>query len=285
VAAGDVTGDGVPDLIVGAGPGGQPVVNVYDGISGGFLYSFLAFEPSFAGGVTVSSADFDKDGFADIILGTGIGGGPHVVVVSGRDQHQILSVFVYEDSFRGGVNVSEGDFNGDGVPDLVTSTQAGGGPRVVVLSGVDLSQLASFYVFDPADRAGFFVTTGDVTGDGVPDVIAGSGSGDPAIVSVFSGVNFGLVTTFFLNDPFDATATFANVPFDTGVRVATADATGDGIPEIVTAKGPGSPPTVRFFQFAGINPATNALQTNLTEVKRIEAFDPSYGGGVFVGGG
>src|SRR5262249_34986731 len=129
------------------------------------------------------------------------------------------------------------------------------------------------------------VTTGDVTGDGVPDIIVGSGAGDPAVAEVFSGVNFGLVTAFFLNDPFDPSATMPATPVDTGVRVATADATGDGIPEIVTAKGPGSTPTLRFFQIASINPSTNALQTNLAEVKRIDAFDPSYGGGVFVGGG
>jgi hypothetical protein len=285
VAAGDVNGDGVPDVIVGAGPGGAPFVNVYDGVTGSLLYGFLAFEPTFSGGVTVSAADFNKDGFADIVLGTGVGGGPHVVVVDGRDQQQLLSVFVYEPTFRGGVNVAVGDFNGDGIPDLVTSTQAGGGPRVVIFDGSNLTQIASFFVFDPADRAGFSVAVGDVNGDGVPDVVVGSGAGDPAEVRVFSGVGFGLVADLFLNDPFDPTATAPIIPNDVGVRVATADATGDGTPEIVTAKGPGSVPTLRFFQLAGVNPATNALTTGPTEVKDLNVFDPSYGGGVFVGGG
>jgi hypothetical protein len=166
----------------------------------------------------------------------------------------------------------------------VTSTQAGGGPRVVIFDGANLTQIASFFVFDPADRAGFSVAVGDVTGDGVPDVIVGSGAGDPAEVRVFSGNGFGLANDFFLNDPFDPTATFPIIPNDVGVRVATADATGDGIPEIVTAKGPGSVPTLRFFQVAGRNPATNALTTTVSEVKDLNVFFPGYGGGVFVGG-
>jgi hypothetical protein len=114
-------------------------------------------------------------------------------------------------------------------------------------------------------------------------VIVGSGAGDPAEVRVFSGVGFTQVSDFFLNDPFDPMATVPTIPFDVGVRVAAVDVTGDGIPEIVTAKGPGSVPTLRAFQLAGVNPATNALTTALTEVKDINVFNPSYGGGVFVG--
>ena len=285
VAAGDVNGDGVADTIVGAGPGGAPLVEVFDGVTGSMLYSFLAFEDTFTGGVTVSAADFNRDGFADVVLGTGVGGGPRVVIVDGRDQQFLMSVFVYEASFRGGVSVATADFTGDGVPDLVTSTKAGGGPRVVVVDGATLGELASFFVFDESDRSGFNVTTGDVNGDGVPDVIVGSGPGTPGRVRVFSGNGFTQIAEFFLNDPFDPTATFSYIPFDVGVRVAAVDATGDGIPEIVTAKGPGSPPTLRFFQLAGRNPATNALVTGLTEVKQFDVFDPFYSGGIFVGGG
>src|SRR5262245_45762295 len=53
VAVGDVNGDGVPDIVTGAGPGGSPAVKVFDGATGAAIRSFLAFAPVFGGGVYV----------------------------------------------------------------------------------------------------------------------------------------------------------------------------------------------------------------------------------------
>src|SRR5690242_1520160 len=58
VALGDVNGDGVPDAIVGPGPGGPALVRVYDGTSlespsQTLLTTFSPFDPGFTGGVFV----------------------------------------------------------------------------------------------------------------------------------------------------------------------------------------------------------------------------------------
>src|SRR5207247_9164123 len=102
VASGDVNGDGIADLIVGAGPGGGPRVAVFNGLDGSLMYDFFGYESSFRGGVYVSSADFNGDGHADIVLGTGLGGGPRVRVLSGVDLAPIRAVFVFESPSRGG---------------------------------------------------------------------------------------------------------------------------------------------------------------------------------------
>ena len=44
VALGDVTGDGEPDIVVGAGPGGGPHVRVFDGVTGADVRSFFAYQ-------------------------------------------------------------------------------------------------------------------------------------------------------------------------------------------------------------------------------------------------
>ncbi|WP_171475860.1 FG-GAP-like repeat-containing protein [Frigoriglobus tundricola] len=53
VAAGDVTGDGRADLVVGAGPGAGPAVAEYSGTDLTLLDAFFAYDPRFTGGVCV----------------------------------------------------------------------------------------------------------------------------------------------------------------------------------------------------------------------------------------
>jgi hypothetical protein len=57
VAACDLNGDGVPDIVTGVGPGGGPQVRAFDGVTGaplpGLLGSFFVYSPTFLGGVDV----------------------------------------------------------------------------------------------------------------------------------------------------------------------------------------------------------------------------------------
>ncbi len=164
VAVGDVDGDGRREIVSGAGDSGGPMVRVFDisvdPATGAYLgvaprAGFMAYEASFRGGVFVATGDVDADGADEIILGTGIGGGPRVRVVRGTPDHsEVLGFFAYEDSARNGVHVAAGDLNGDGRAEIVTGTGPGSGPRIRVFSGADGSELASFFAFDESFRGG-----------------------------------------------------------------------------------------------------------------------------------
>jgi uncharacterized protein YkwD len=177
VAVGDVNGDGYADIITGADAGGGPHVEVFDGATGSLIRSFFAYAPTFRGGVRVAAGDVNGDGYADIITGAGPGGGPHVEVFDGATGSVLDSFYAYAPTFSGGVYVSAGDVNGDGLADIVTGAGAGGGPHVRAFSGNDLSLLADFFASTPTFTSGIHVRAMDLTGDGRADIVTATGPG------------------------------------------------------------------------------------------------------------
>lgn len=194
VAAGDVDGDGVDEVIVAAGPGGPPLVRVmrFDATGAflGDLASFMAYAPAFTGGVWVAAGDVDGDGLADIITGADAGGGPHVRAFSlAGGLHEVLGFYAFAPAFAGGVRVAAGDVDGSGRASMILGAGPGGGPHVRVLkwTGAALVELASFMAYDPRFPGGVHVAAGDVDGDTLADVITGAGAGGGPHVRVFTG--------------------------------------------------------------------------------------------------
>ena len=147
-AAGDVNGDGTPDLVVAAGFGGGPRVAVFDGrtVTGGtparLVGDFFVFEPELRNGVYVAAGDIDGDGFAEVIAGGGPGGGPRVFALSGQAllsgaAVQVANFFAGDPETRGGIRVTTKDLDADAKADIVTGTGPGGGARVTVYIGAE----------------------------------------------------------------------------------------------------------------------------------------------------
>jgi len=285
VALGDVDGDGVPDIITGAGPTGGPHVEVFSGKDFALLASFYAYNPAFTGGVYVAAGDVNGDGRADIITGAGAGGGPHVEVFSGADLSMLASFFAYGPSFTGGVRVAAGDINGDGHADIITGAGPGGGPHVEVFSGADLSMLASFLVDDRDFTGGVFVASGDFDDDGYADIVTGTGAGAGPVVQIWSGarLTFPNARPFEFDGPFMGGFYAYDRAFTGGVEVGAVDVNGDGHPEIITGAGPGGGPHVEVFRFASFQRLAHRPEISFSVLSSFYGFDPIFTGGVFVG--
>ncbi len=265
VAMGDVNGDGTPDIITAAGPGGGPHIKVYDGNNLNLLHSFFAYDAAFRGGMFVASGDVNGDGFDDVVTGADSGGGPHVKVFSGKDRSEIRSFYAYGAGFVGGVRVASGDVNGDGLDDIVTGAGPGGGPHVEVFSGFGGAILKSFYAYDANFRGGVTVSAGDCDADGKADVITGSGAGGTPHVEVFNGQGT-LLTSFMAFGP-------QLQPTFNGVNVGCTDFNGDGRADILVGAGRGDAPLLECRDAMSLNP-----------IDRRFAYDPTFLGGVNVGG-
>jgi hypothetical protein len=227
-AVGDVNGDGIADVIVGAGPGAPGGhVKVFDGQTGAELMSFMAFD-GFLGGVTVAAGDVNGDGKADVIVGAGPGApGGHVKVFDGGTGQVLQSFFAFA-GFAGGVTVAGGDVNGDGYSDVIVGAGWGApGGHVKVFDGRTGAELVSFMAFG-GFAGGVTVAAGDVNGDGYSDVIVGAGAGAPGgHVKVFD-VRAGTILQSFM--AFDG--------FAGGVSVAAYDADLDGLADVAVGAGP-----------------------------------------------
>ena len=138
VATGDVNGDGITDIIVGAGPGGGPRVQVYSGgtakILAGPLGSFYAFGPAFRGGVFVGAdnlaGDIDADKVPDVVVGAGPGMAPTVRAYSGWTGKLLNQFQAFDATMTAGVRVALAYATDDGYADVIAAT-AKGGPNLV----------------------------------------------------------------------------------------------------------------------------------------------------------
>ncbi len=132
VAVRDTNGDGILDIIAGAGPSGGPEVRIFNGANLTVLRSFYAYAEDFRGGVSVASIDFNNDGILDLVTGAGPGGGPHVKVFDGATNAIISQWYAYPVTFTGGVYVAAGDIGNDRNIEVVTGAGQGGAPVVAV---------------------------------------------------------------------------------------------------------------------------------------------------------
>ncbi|MDB5311736.1 MAG: regulatory domain of in-like proprotein convertase [Gemmataceae bacterium] len=283
VAVGDVTGDGVPDYVVGTGPGITASVVVIDGATGKTILDYQPFG-SFTGGVFVAVGDIHKKGFDDIVITPDEGGGPRVEILSGKTFALSANFFGIDDpNFRGGARAAVGDVNGDGFADLVVSAGFGGGPRISYYDGAHLAKgvlyhpISDFFAFEPALRNGAYVTIGDVNGDGYGDLIFGAGPGGGPRVLVISGQTLlSTSPTAALNTPI-ANFFAGDLNNRGGIRVTAKNLNGDQFADVVTGSGTDGGATVTAYS------GKNLVDGDFLDP--LFSFDaqPGYLGGVYVG--
>ncbi len=192
VAVADVDGDGFNDIITSPDRG-VAEIRVFKNMAGASInaspiFKFNAFPTTFVGGASIAADDFNNDGKAEIVVGSGSGTRqqatvlvfdpttlPAAAAVTPAAPPAAFRTFTgfFDANFYGGVNISVGRINGDLTPDIVVAQGAGGKSLVAVINGVNGQVLSRFSAYtDSGTRAAAtYVAARDFDKDGIIDWI------------------------------------------------------------------------------------------------------------------
>ncbi len=213
--AGDVDGDGLDDVLVGAPEAATAAIQsgavfLYSGATGALLLQVDGNANDRMGSAVAGLDDLDGDGVVDFVVGAdrAPSANPFVkglaYLISGQTGGVVATLDDGVSLFGkfGSRLAALGDVDGDGFRDLTVAEPFGaaGGlgaaGRLVVYSGAPASPGAVLYTISGGEIAGHLgssvASAGDVDGDGLDDIVAGApeeGSVGQGFVYVFSGQN------------------------------------------------------------------------------------------------
>jgi hypothetical protein len=217
VAVGDVSGDGIPDIVLANRNSRQPTASYLClGIGGGRVAEPCR-DISSGSATTITMADVNGDRALDLLVPHRDGGQGYVLLNDGRGAFPTRQPFgPAKATIR---SAYAADFDGDGISDIAAIDELG---TALIMRGQRGGTYGAAEPLGPNGMHPYALAVHDVDGNGRPDVIVGYTNARPIV--------------FFKDGP----ATFTPVAFgdDKGVAYgfAVADLNGDKLLDIVMAR-------------------------------------------------
>jgi hypothetical protein len=250
VAAGDLDGDGLAEIIMGPGRG-DPALSIWNGKDKVVRTFNLVDTFPQAWGVNVATGDLDGDGLAEIAAFPATGPASNGVILK-TDPIKIVKPATKTGPIflrgSGGVNVATGDLDGDGLDEIIAganSKKRGWDPVSikVVVGTAGVERLSPPL---PPGAGGIEVAAGDVDGDGFDDVLV-----------LPKDPQGGVVSSPFLRVGEQKTEykwiEIQGWNLAPGVHVAMGDVVGDGVPELIVGSAVGTDSFIKVYPFIKVD--------------------------------
>lgn len=205
VATGDINGDEIDEIIVGSQGKTRPQFKIFD-LNGKLILrkhivskkkwnkskkKILNFGPDVAAG------DIDDDGIDEIIIGCGFGSKPYVMIFK-PDGTLNKKFLAYQKNFLGGVFVTTGDIDRDGIAEIITGAGKGGSPHLRVFEPDGKVRPIDFFPFDKNFHGGIDVAAADFDSDGKDEIIVSPKAFAQARIKIYRYNAKRMVLTEFL---------------------------------------------------------------------------------------
>ena len=136
----------------------------------------------------IAFGDFNRDGLKDLAIA---GSSAQLYLLKGNGDgtfvQQTLQL-ITEDTFgRQGTDVDVGDFNRDGIQDLVVAVAMNGSKTVILIGNGDGTFRAPHIITEPNIRIPHYQAVADYNGDGNQDLAIALGDGSAGIMEILRG--------------------------------------------------------------------------------------------------
>jgi len=177
VAVGDLNADGFMEIYVAPSAGYPGALKVYTRHGRKMRQDRYPFGENYTGGFYLGAGNVigDPYGKDQLLIGSGKGLQPKVGIYN-FELEKLHEWLAYEYWFTGGVPVTGGDVNGDGVDEIIVGAGPGKKPVVRIFDQSGTQLYPEFTTYDALGTPGLEVISADVDFDGKDDVI-GSSSG------------------------------------------------------------------------------------------------------------
>lgn len=181
VAAEDLDGDAIPEIITGAGPSGGPHIRVFKPY-GAVITEFFAYANTSDQGVNIAVGDVDADGVADIVTSVGAEVSNEIIVWStnGEEKYRFTATGFPN---KAPLAVDIADVDSDWDKEIVVYSESGES-RVQVYN-IDGTKVTDFVAY-PENQTGVRLDTADLDGDYRDEIITTGGVGAQAQVRIFN---------------------------------------------------------------------------------------------------
>lgn len=215
VAAGNLDGQGGDEIIVGASYNGGPHIRGFD--STGYKLSFFGFNENQRSGIRVFAIDLGNDKKAEIIGFSSFNQDPKLRIF-GNDGHLIKEIVLSKEFNKNGIEVTAGDFDGDGNKEIAVTGGYGNLSKILIFN--NNLELKSQFFFDKDYIGGLNLSAGDINNDGKDELIITKSFKGDGKVYIYSSDGWQISQFVVYDNGYE------------GIETAVGDFDGDGKQEI-----------------------------------------------------